>query len=207
MDQINSVIAEFDKFAGQFPEFVDICKKYGAPPGMVLAGVSAILVLLGIMMQGYNIVCALLTCVYPMLMSIKTIESDDNEETNMWLCFWTVFGIFQTAELFLGFIFYFIPYYSIVRILFFLYLMLPQTQGARTLYTTVFRPTLKKYQPEIKAFIEKVTEKASDLSNEARQAGSKLATEMGSAENMAKAAAMAGQAQKAMDGVAEKKDD
>jgi receptor expression-enhancing protein 5/6 len=129
-----------------------------------------------------------------MLMSIKTIESDDNEETNMWLCFWTVFGIFQTAELFLGFIFYFIPYYSIVRILFFLYLMLPQTQGAKTLYTTVFRPTLKKYSPEIKSFIEKVTEKASEAQKDAMAAGSKMASEMGSAENMAKAAAMAGQA-------------
>lgn len=124
---------------------------------------SAVVVLLGIIMQGYNIVCALLTCVYPMLQSIKTIESDDHEETNMWLCFWTVFGIFQTAELFIGFILNFIPYYSIFRIVFFLYLMMPQTQGAKTLYTTVFRPTLKKYQPEIKAFIDKVTEKASEM--------------------------------------------
>ena len=127
MDQVQKVLDEFEKFAKNFPEFVDICKKYGVPPGMVLAGAAGGLILLGILMQGYNIVCALLTCVYPMLMSIKTIESDDNEETNMWLCFWTVFGIFQTAELFLGFIFYFIPYYSIVRIIFFLYLMLPQT--------------------------------------------------------------------------------
>merc|ERR1719218_230149 len=169
-------------------------------------GISAALVLIGIIMQGYNIVCALLTCVYPMMMSIKTIESDDNEETNMWLCFWTVFGLFQTAELFLGFILYFIPYYSIFRILFFLYLMLPQTQGAKTLYTTVFRPTLKKYQPEIKAFIEKVTDKASELQKEGMAAGSKMAQDLGSAENMAKAAAMASSAQKAMDSMEKKED-
>ena len=24
----------------------------------------------------------------------KTIENEDHEETNMWLCFWTVFGLF-----------------------------------------------------------------------------------------------------------------
>lgn len=207
MDQVQKVLDEFEKFAKNFPEFIEMCKKYGVPPGTVLAGASAVLVLLGIIMQGYNIVCALLTCVYPMLMSIKTIESDDNEETNMWLCFWTVFGIFQTAELFLGFIFYFIPYYSIVRILFFLYLMLPQTQGAKTLYTTVFRPTLKKYQPEIKAFIEKITEKGAQLQKEGMAAGTKLASEMGSAENMAKAASMAAQAQQKMGEVGEKKTD
>ena len=39
------------------------------------------------------------------------------------------------------------------------------------------------------------------------KAGSKMAAEMGSAENMAKAAAMASTAQKAMDNVGEKKDD
>ena len=206
MEYVNALSAEFEKYAGHFPEFVDICKKYGLPPGMVLLGASGFLVVLGILMQGYNIVCALLTCVYPMLQSVKTIESEDHEETNMWLCFWTVFGLFQTAELFFGFILYFIPYYSIFRILFFLYLMLPQTQGAKTLYTTVFRPTLKKYQPEIKAFIEKVTDKASELQKEGMAAGSKMAQDLGSAENMAKAAAVASSAQKAMDGM-DKKDD
>lgn len=206
MDYVNQVTAEFDKLAQQFPEFIAMCNKYNLKPGMVLAGVSAVLVVIGIIVQGYNIVCALLTCVYPMFMSIKTIESDDNEETNMWLCFWTVFGLFQTAELFLGFIFYFIPYYSIFRIIFFLYLMMPQTQGAKTLYTTVFRPTLKKYQPQIKEFIEKVSEKASDLQKEGMSAGAKLASEMGSAENMAKAAQMANTAQKAMDNIEKKED-
>ena len=142
-----------------------------------------------------------------MLQSIKTIENEDHEETNMWLCFWTVFGLFQTAELFIGFILYFIPYYSIIRILFFLYLMMPQTQGAKTLYTSVFRPALKKYQPQIKAFIDKVSEKASEAAKEGMAAGSAMAKDLGSAENMAKAAQMAGKAQKAMDDAAGKKDE
>jgi len=72
--------------------------------------------------------------------------------------------------------------------------MSPQTQGAKTLYTTVFRPTLKKYQPEIKAFIEKVSEKAGEMQKEGLAAGQKMAQEMGSAENMAKAAQMASSA-------------
>jgi len=67
MDKVNEVASEFEKYAGHFPEFVEICKKYGLPPGLVMLGVSATLLVLGIIMQGYNIVCALLTCVYPML--------------------------------------------------------------------------------------------------------------------------------------------
>lgn len=87
-----------------------------------------------------------------------------------------------------------------------MYLMMPQTQGAKTLYTSVFRPTLKKYQPEIKAFIEKVTEKAGELQKEGMAAGASMAKDLGSAENMAKAAQMASTAQKAMDNVEKKED-
>jgi hypothetical protein len=94
MEYVDKATKEFDKYAKHFPEFEKICKQYGVPPGLVMAGGFTALIVLGVILQGYNIVCALLTCVYPMLQSIKTIESDDSEETNMWLCFWTVFGLF-----------------------------------------------------------------------------------------------------------------
>ena len=69
-----------------------------------------------------------------MYMSITAIESKSEEEAKTWLSFWCVFGIFQTLEMFFGFVFSFIPYYGLVRLIFFLYLMLPQTNGAYTLY-------------------------------------------------------------------------
>jgi len=78
-----------------------------------------------------------------------------------------------------------------MRLVFFMYLMLPQTQGAKTLYTTVFRPMLKKYSPQIKEFISKVSDKAGEMQKEGMSSASKMAKEMGSAENMAKAANMA----------------
>jgi hypothetical protein len=59
------------------------------------------------------------------------------------------------------------------------------------LYTTVFRPLLKKYQPQIKEFISKVQDKASDMQKEGMGAAANLAKDMGSAENMAKAAQLA----------------
>jgi hypothetical protein len=56
--------------------------------------------------------------------------------------------------MFFGFIFYFVPYWSILRLAFFVFLMAPQTQGSRTLYAAVFRPFLKKHEKEIQKFIE-----------------------------------------------------
>jgi hypothetical protein len=94
MEHVQKVQDELDKFAQSFPEYIDICKKYKAPPGLILGGVGFVVTLIGVYLQGYNIVCTLITCVYPMWMSIKSIESEDNVEASSWLCFWTVFGLF-----------------------------------------------------------------------------------------------------------------
>ena len=162
MEHAQRVLDKLEKFALSQPEFSKTCKKYGLPPGMVLAGILSILIVIGIIIQGYNIVVALITCVYPMIKSIETIQNGEDEATKKWLSFWTVFGIFQTLEMFIGFILNFIPYYSIVRLLFFLFLMLPQTNGSKIIYDSVFQPFLKKHQKEIEEFVQKVTTQASE---------------------------------------------
>lgn len=73
----------------------------------------------------------------------KKIESKDvlkqnDEAVTRWLSFWTVFGIFQTIEMFFGFILSFIPYYWFVRLVFFCFLMSPSINGAQILYEKVF---------------------------------------------------------------------
>ena len=50
--------------------------------------------------------------------SIKAINTDGEDDDKVWLCFWTVFGIFQTVELFFGFILAIIPYYYWLRLTF-----------------------------------------------------------------------------------------
>ena len=135
--------------------------------------------------------CALLTCVYPMIQSIKVIEKKHGEETTKWLSFWTVFGIFQTIELFIGFILAFIPYYSIIRIIFFVYLMAPQTDGAQTLYKSVFQPFLKKHEKEIQNLVDSVQTRATEASTEFVSTAKSAAQDLGSTENILKAASAA----------------
>lgn len=191
MDQIKQVEAELDKVAEGIPELVKVCDQYKVKPGWVLGGAIGAVVLIMLITQGYNMICAVLTCVYPMYQSIKTIENNSNEDTNMWLCFWTVFGIFQTVELFIGFILRWIPYYSIVRLLFFMYLMMPQTQGAKTLYLQVFKPVLMTYKDDIQQLIDNVSSKGGDVLAQ----GMDAAKEQMTAENILKAQQLAQKAQ------------
>lgn len=115
------------------------------------------------------------------------------------MSFWTVFGCFSIVEMFFGFILNFIPYYSIIRIVFFVYLMAPQTKGAHTFYQVVLAPYLKAHEKEIEEFIKKVSEQAEEVGKQAVKEATAKASELSSAENMAKAAAMASEAKQKLD--------
>ena len=160
---------ELNQVAQGSPDFVKVCEKAGLQPGAAILGGGVLFLLLGVYLQGYNIVLALVTCVYPMWKSILTIEDDDEEETNTWLCYWTVYGIVQIVELFLGFILSYVPYYSIIRLAFFIYLMAPMTKGAKTLYSMVFQPMLQKYKPEITKFFDNLADQTASMARDAQK--------------------------------------
>ena len=101
--------------------------------------------------------------------------------------------------MFFGFILNFIPYYSIIRILFFVYLMAPQTNGAHTFYASVLAPYLKAHEKEIHAFIQKVQSQADDIAKEGIKQAQAKASEMATPENMAKAMSAANDAKSKLD--------
>lgn len=199
MEHVKKAEQELEKLGHHFPEFMKICEKYNLPPGKVLGGICGAITVLGVVSQGYNIVCSLLTCIYPLTQSIRSIESGSSDDDKKWLCFWTVFGMFQTTELFLGFILEFIPYYYWLRVAFFIYLMAPQTQGADVLYRSVFKPFLTQHREEIEGFIKTVKTQADAASKEAAKAGKDLT----STENLMKAAAAAQSVKEKIDDAAD----
>lgn len=92
--------------------------------------------------MGGTILFLIFTVIYPAVQSIKAIESAGGDDDKIWLTYWCVFGTFTLLDEFCGFILDFIPFYSYIRLGFFLYLMLPQTRGALTVYTVVLKPLL-----------------------------------------------------------------
>ena len=67
MDKLEPTFEKLDKLANAQPKLVEVCKQYGVRPGHVLAGLGVVAVILTILLHGYNIICACLTCVYPMI--------------------------------------------------------------------------------------------------------------------------------------------
>lgn len=53
-----------------------------------------------------------------------------------------VYGTLQVSETFFGFIFYFIPYWDWLRLALFIWLLVPQFNGAKIVYTSVIQKLL-----------------------------------------------------------------
>ena len=119
------------------------------------------------------------TVIYPGLLSIRAIESATKDDDKVWLTYWMVVGLLNVAETFLGFIFWFIPYWSWIRVALFVWLI--QFKGAQTLYQTVIREFLHKNKDLIQNFIKQTQDFAGD-------AAKKVAKEASDPNNILKAA-------------------
>ena len=102
-----------------------------------------------------------------------------------------VFGLLNVLETFFGFIFWIIPYWDWVRMGFFIWLLLPNFNGAKIIYESGIKPFMETNKDIIHEWINKLKSVASDAADEAKKAASDPTL-------IAKAAVAANQAQAAV---------
>jgi len=88
---------------------------------------------------------------YPAYASYRTLSRRPAEEPELerWLMYWSVLGVFLSAEYVGEWLVSWIPFYWVAKTLFLLYLALPQTQGATVLYQSRLAPLLHQHEGEI----------------------------------------------------------
>ena len=178
MDQALKVLSErtaiLNPYGKQIPPVVDLARKAKVNEGLILGGILFTAGLLLMLFQGFTILLTSYTVIYPGLLSIKAINSKGKGDDKTWLTYWLIFGLLHVAETFLGFIFYFIPYWSWIRIGLFIWLL--QFNGSRMLYDTVLRDLLNQHKDLIKDFISRTQSGVSKVANEAaKEASSAIA--------------------------------
>ncbi|GAO14182.1 uncharacterized protein UV8b_08028 [Ustilaginoidea virens] len=90
---------------------------------------------------------------FPIFASYKALKTSDPAQLTPWLMYWVVFSICLLVESWFSLVLFWIPFYGYLRLLFFLYLILPQTQGARVLYEERVHPFLQDNEHSIDDFI------------------------------------------------------
>ncbi|RDL41796.1 Protein YOP1 [Venustampulla echinocandica] len=100
------------------------------------------------------------TFLFPVFASYKALKTSDPALLAPWLMYWVVLACALLVESWAGFILFWIPFYSWIRLAFLLYLILPQTQGARVLYQTHVHPFLRENELAIDDFISSAHDRA-----------------------------------------------
>ncbi|KAJ4150366.1 hypothetical protein LMH87_011118 [Akanthomyces muscarius] len=99
------------------------------------------------------LLCSIASVLFPIFASYKALNSSDPAQLTPWLMYWVVFSVCTLVESWVSFIVTWIPFYGYFRLLFLLYLILPQTQGARVLYEQYVHPFLQDNEAQIDEFI------------------------------------------------------
>ncbi|KAF9274602.1 receptor accessory protein 4 [Mortierella alpina] len=107
-----------------------------------------------------RVVCTVAGSFYPAYASYKAINSRDHTRLTAWLMYWTVMGIFTLAEVVLDTFVFWFPFYYEIKMLFVLWMILPQTQGSIYLYQTFVDPYLTQHEREIDQTLKDIQKQA-----------------------------------------------
>ncbi|KAE8144579.1 TB2/DP1, HVA22 family-domain-containing protein [Aspergillus avenaceus] len=110
-----------------------------------------------------DLLSSVVTILFPIFASFKALRSSDPSQLAPWLMYWVVLSAILMAESWTYWILGWLPFYSWIRLFFFSYLVLPQTQGAQILYRTHVDPFLAQHEQEIEEFIGRSHERAKAL--------------------------------------------
>jgi len=118
----------------------------------------------GFLLWGFTgeIVCMTAGLAYPMYASFKAVESEQHDELNQWLKYWTTYAALTLIESLFYRMLIWVPFYHLLRILIVLWLFLPSTRGADSIYSWVVGPVLRRYSPRIDAALARSAEDVRD---------------------------------------------
>jgi len=107
-----------------------------------------------------KLLSSLFTFLFPVFASYKALKTSDPTLLTPWLMYWVVLACCLLIESWTDWILVWVPFYAWMRAGFLLYLILPQTQGARLIYQQHVDPFLRDNEIAIDDFITSAHERA-----------------------------------------------
>ena len=131
---------------------------------IILLVVSVLFVYLNIF---DNLITNLVGTVYPAFWTMKSIETKGDDD-KQWLTYWVVFASFTIVDMFSAFIVKFVPFYFLMKIIFLIWLFMPNSHGATLVYHLLVVRVFKSFESDIDNAADKVKEYTNEfvLNNE-----------------------------------------
>ncbi|KAF7233597.1 hypothetical protein EG68_12225 [Paragonimus skrjabini miyazakii] len=131
----------------------------------LVLGIIAVFFLYLIFGYGSSFLATFVGFVYPAYRSIKALETLDKKDDTKWLTYWVVFAAVSVVEAFTDIFFYWIPLYSLLKCVMFLFLMSPtDPNGSMLIYERIIRPYILKHEKDIDDAVNTAVDLAGDFS-------------------------------------------
>lgn len=151
----------------RYKEIKAVYKKTGIQPAYLIYCllVGLLFILIGLFDRILTIIIA---TVYPLYISIKTLQSkigeekldgtgfysfdDKKKDVTQWLTYWVVYSVFINFEELFGVLLKYIPFYFFIKVIFLIICYIPQYQLARWIYDNCLQLLFHKYETHIIEF-------------------------------------------------------
>ena len=97
-----------------------------------------------------RLLCFVAGYLYPAYKTYKAIEAGNQDDYMKWLTYWIVHTTFTSLEFVLDiFLPLIVPFYHQIKLLLYLWLVSPQSNGAELIYQGIIQPYLMKNEKQI----------------------------------------------------------
>lgn len=144
VEKADALLAKYPNLS-QYERLIELEEKTGYSKVYFALAAVALFCSLILGVGGSKLVSDLVAVIYPAYMSFKVIDSSDPTDDKQWLTYWVVFGFISIVESCASFLVAWIPFYTPLKIAFFIWLWHPKFLGAGLVYTQVLRPFLLPY--------------------------------------------------------------
>ncbi|KAH6653513.1 TB2/DP1, HVA22 family-domain-containing protein [Truncatella angustata] len=100
-----------------------------------------------------DILNSTLCLLYPLLATFKALKTPNIEKLREWLMYWSILSTVMFIESLSHSVLELIPVYALTRLVFILYLLLPNARGHRRLFESFLRPLLDSQEKPIESML------------------------------------------------------
>ncbi|KAK9470111.1 TB2/DP1, HVA22 family-domain-containing protein [Dipodascopsis tothii] len=145
-DQIFNTVSKLDKELEKYPLLTKFEKQVGVSKAYGVLGAAGFYLLLIFLNFGGigELLANLAGFLLPGYYSLQALETPGTADDTQYLTYWVVFAFFSVIEFWSRAILYWIPFYWFFKVIFVLYLGLPQFHGAKVVYKSVVKPVSAK---------------------------------------------------------------
>lgn len=93
----------------------------------------------------YSLSGPIVTLLYPSYASVQAMESSSKLQDEQWLAYWILYSLITLMEMVLHSLICWIPIWYELKLLFIVWLVLPNFRGAAFIYNKFVREQVKKY--------------------------------------------------------------